>query len=87
LSLALGSLTAASVTEDRMGYVQYNIGSVLDTLLGLLELVEKYVKNPPAEYQKLSHERERVVLEEPTAIIRGKNHAKIFFLFFFILFY
>lgn len=60
-----------------MGYVQYNIGSVLDTLLGLLELVEKYVKNPPAEYQKLSHERERVVLEEPTAIIRGKKHDKI----------
>ncbi|KAI8890188.1 hypothetical protein K501DRAFT_319881 [Backusella circina FSU 941] len=72
---SLGSLTAASVNEDQMGYVQYNIGSVLDTLLGLLELVEKFVKTPPAEYLKLNNGGERVVLEEPTAIIRALQEA------------
>ncbi|KAI8990349.1 nucleoporin protein Ndc1-Nup [Pilobolus umbonatus] len=51
---ALGSLTAASLKEDSNGYVQNDIGLVLNTLLGFLQEVERYIQSPPMSYNKLS---------------------------------
>lgn len=57
---SLGSLTAASLHEDPYGYVQNDIGNVLNSLLGCLVDVEKYSQTPPAAYSKLLKEYDGV---------------------------
>lgn len=68
---SLGCLTAGSLKEDPYGYVQNDIGNVLNHLLGCLVDIEKYVQSPPAQYKKLLNEN--VVSGETQAVMMGKN--------------
>lgn len=72
---ALGSLTAGSLNEDPYGYVQNDIGNVLNHLLGCLVDVERYVQSPPARYNNLLNEH--VLSGETEAVMMGK-HIYIF---------
>lgn len=60
----LGSLTAASLKEDSYGYVQNDLSTVLNQLLGCFEAIEKYMQ------------KETIVVEEVEAVKMGKNQTK-----------
>ncbi|KAG0187032.1 Nucleoporin NDC1 [Apophysomyces sp. BC1034] len=73
---ALGSLTAASLKEDPYGYVQRDIGRVLDTFLGCLIEVQTYIKSPPEQYKKLVPGfHGKAVLNEPEAVVMALREA------------
>lgn len=75
---SLGSLTAASLKEDPYGYVQNDIGNVLNHLLGCLVDVEKYEQVPPAQYSKLLKEYDSQ--GEIRAVILGKSLSRLSYL-------
>ncbi len=66
---SLGSLTANSLKEDPFGYVQNDIHAVLNTLLGCLTDVEKYIQSPPVQYKSLLDENQ--ICGEPEAVKMG----------------
>ncbi|KAF7727285.1 hypothetical protein EC973_007801 [Apophysomyces ossiformis] len=73
---SVGSLTSASLKEDPYGYVQRDIGHVLDTLLGCLSDVQSYIRSPPEEYKKLSSGfTGKAVLNEPEALVMALREA------------
>ncbi|GAN06188.1 hypothetical protein MAM1_0114d05668 [Mucor ambiguus] len=72
---SLGTLTAASVKEDPYGFVQNDLTTVLNQLLGCLVEVEHYLQAPPAQYSNwlkdsnaMTGESEAVVLALREAI-------------------
>jgi hypothetical protein len=67
---SLGSLTAASLTEDLYGYVQNDISNVLNQLLGCLVDVERYLESPPPKYKDLYNEN--TLVQESEAVLLGK---------------
>ncbi|KAI7888681.1 nucleoporin protein Ndc1-Nup [Mucor mucedo] len=70
---ALGCLTAGSLKEDPYGYVQNDIGNVLNHLLGCLMEVERYVQSPPAHYSQLLNEK--VLSGETEAVMMALREA------------
>ncbi|OAC99973.1 hypothetical protein MUCCIDRAFT_113422 [Mucor lusitanicus CBS 277.49] len=67
---ALGTLTAASVKEDPYGFVQNDLTTVLNQLLGCLLEVEHYLQAPPAQYSNWLKD-DNVVIEESEAVMMG----------------
>ncbi|RCH95754.1 hypothetical protein CU097_012261 [Rhizopus azygosporus] len=59
----LGSLTAASLKEDSYGYVQNDLSTVLNQLLGCFEAIEKYMQ------------KETIVVEEVEAVKMALEEA------------
>lgn len=52
--LALSNLVVFSLKEDDIGLVQYDIPSVLNTFLGCVDTLDKYLVSPPPHYLQLS---------------------------------
>ncbi|KAI8370198.1 nucleoporin protein Ndc1-Nup [Blakeslea trispora] len=77
----LSCLVSSSLTEDPYGYVQNNTSDVLNALLDLLILVEKYESSPPMGHAGLY--QDKVKAHEPHAIIlalkEGIYHIRITF--------
>ncbi|KAI8140104.1 nucleoporin protein Ndc1-Nup [Fennellomyces sp. T-0311] len=73
---SLGSLTAASYSEDPYGLVQRDIGLVLDTLLATVTDIERLIRSPPPSYKSLprGHNGE-VMLMEPEIVLLALREA------------
>ncbi|ORX48293.1 hypothetical protein DM01DRAFT_306864 [Hesseltinella vesiculosa] len=50
---ALGALSAASLKEDELGYVQFDLAKVLTVLLDTIKQLERLATSPPAPYMAL----------------------------------
>ncbi|KAI8344892.1 nucleoporin protein Ndc1-Nup [Choanephora cucurbitarum] len=62
----LASLVSCSLNEDPYGYVQNHMSDVLNALLDLLCLVEKYETSPPLGHARLF--QDKVKVHEPHAV-------------------
>ncbi|CEP17680.1 hypothetical protein [Parasitella parasitica] len=71
---SLGSLSAASLTEDTYGYVQNDLTSVINQLLGCMVDVENYLETPPAQYSGLL-KSQNVVIQETEAVVLALREA------------
>ncbi|KAI7907686.1 nucleoporin protein Ndc1-Nup [Cokeromyces recurvatus] len=70
---ALGSLAASSLKEDPFGYVQNDLSHVLNTLLGCLVDIERYLRSPPTKYSELV--KEDMAVDEAHAVLRALREA------------
>ncbi|KAL9546181.1 hypothetical protein MBANPS3_006792 [Mucor bainieri] len=71
---SLGTLAATSVEEDPYGFVQNDLVSVLNQLLGCLVEVEHYLQAPPAAYSNWLKD-DNVLIEESEAVVLALREA------------